>query len=186
MYQNSPKSAKLLRSPFEGQKWFPMCLRGGFKGVICTEKWSQNFDSSTRSAIFGSLFPPMVTRTAWSLDKATVATSTTGRRWSAMAKHRGNLPSTEATCQAQRQLAWLLITKLSLTWFMKWVFSNFIRLWSVLAPKRLKNLSKECQTILAKRHTSSCPSCDSFFHSIFFCQFQFNITWSSSFISMIQ
>ena len=99
----------------------------------------------------------MVTRTAWSLDKAIAATSTTGRRWSSM-----------ATCQAQRQLAWLLITKLSHTWFMKWVFSNFSRLWSVLAPKRLKNLSKESQTILAKRHTSSCPSCDIFFHSIFF------------------
>ena len=32
----------------------PKVSKWGFRGGICIEKWSQNFDSGTRSAIFGT------------------------------------------------------------------------------------------------------------------------------------
>ena len=39
---------------FRGPIWVPKVSFWGFWGLVCIEKWSQNFDSGTRSAIFGT------------------------------------------------------------------------------------------------------------------------------------
>ena len=51
------KYAKLIRWPkitFRGPILVPEVSFWGFWGLVCIEKWSQNFDLGTRSAIFGS------------------------------------------------------------------------------------------------------------------------------------
>ena len=53
-WENDQNKKNGQKSLFRGPKWFPKCLNGGFRGGICIEKWSQNFDSGTRSAIFGA------------------------------------------------------------------------------------------------------------------------------------
>ena len=78
-----------------------------------------------------------------------------------MARQRGNLPSTEATgLAADYKVIPHLIYEVS-------VFKLHPPL-KCPSSETTENLSKECQTILAKRHTSSCPSCDSFFTAYFF------------------
>ena len=37
---------------FRGPIWVPKVGFWGFWGLVCIEKWSQNFDSGTRTAIF--------------------------------------------------------------------------------------------------------------------------------------
>ena len=39
---------------FRGPIWVPKVSFWGFWGLVCIEKWSQNFDSDTRSAISGT------------------------------------------------------------------------------------------------------------------------------------
>ena len=45
------KNAKWLKITFQGPIWVPEVA---FWGLVCIEKWSRNFDSGTRSAIFGT------------------------------------------------------------------------------------------------------------------------------------
>ena len=52
--QNSPKSTKWLKITFRGCKMVPKVSKWGILGGICIEGWCQNFDSGTRSAIFGN------------------------------------------------------------------------------------------------------------------------------------
>ena len=52
------KYAKLKKWPkitFRGPILVPEVAFWGFWGLVCIEKWSKNFDSGTRSAIFGTL-----------------------------------------------------------------------------------------------------------------------------------
>ena len=53
-WENDQNKKNGQKSLFRGPKWFPKCLNRGFRGGICIEKWSWNFDSGTRSAIFGT------------------------------------------------------------------------------------------------------------------------------------
>ena len=49
------KYAKLIKWPkitFRGLNLVPEMAFWGFWGLVCIEKWSQNFDSGTRTAIF--------------------------------------------------------------------------------------------------------------------------------------
>ena len=52
------KYSKLIRWPkitFRGPNLVPEVSFWGFWGLVYIEKWSSNFDSGTRSAIFGTL-----------------------------------------------------------------------------------------------------------------------------------
>ena len=51
MTQKYQKNAKWPKITFRGPILVPEVA---FWGVVCIEKWSQNFDSGTRSAIFGT------------------------------------------------------------------------------------------------------------------------------------
>ena len=51
----TPKWPKIT---FRGPILIPEVSFWGFWGLVCIEKWSQNFDSGTRNAIFGTaVFP---------------------------------------------------------------------------------------------------------------------------------
>ena len=39
---------------FRGPIWVPKVTYWGFWGLVCIEKWSQNFDSGPQNAIFGT------------------------------------------------------------------------------------------------------------------------------------
>ena len=49
------QNAKWQKITFLGPILVPEVAFWGFWGLVCIEKWSQNFDSGTRSAIFGTL-----------------------------------------------------------------------------------------------------------------------------------
>ena len=48
------KNAKWPKITFRGPIPVPEVAFWGFWGLVCIEKWSRNFDSGTRSAIFGT------------------------------------------------------------------------------------------------------------------------------------
>ena len=48
------KNAKWPKITFRGLILVPKVSFWGFYGLVCIEKWSYNFDSGTRSAIFGT------------------------------------------------------------------------------------------------------------------------------------
>ena len=48
------KNAKWPKITFRGPILVPEVAFWGFWGLVCIEKWSRNFDSGTRSAIFGT------------------------------------------------------------------------------------------------------------------------------------
>ena len=48
------KSIKWPKITFRGPIWVPKVSFWGFWGLVCIKKWSQNFDSGTQSAIFGT------------------------------------------------------------------------------------------------------------------------------------
>ena len=47
------KNAKWPKITFRGPILVPEVAFWGFWGLVCVEKWSQNFDSGTLNAIFG-------------------------------------------------------------------------------------------------------------------------------------
>ena len=58
--ENEVKIFKKRKMTFRGPIWVPKVSFWGFWGLVCIEKWSQNFDSDTRSAISGT---PKMTKT---------------------------------------------------------------------------------------------------------------------------
>ena len=48
------KNGKWPKMTFRGPIWVPKVSFWGFWGLVCIEKWSQNFDSGPQNAIFGT------------------------------------------------------------------------------------------------------------------------------------